>query len=149
METRPIIALYAETHDVIKDEDSLLKRRELAFALLEEKDVCIITDFSPTTAYLKEVLVEKDNVISFSPAVNKEEHVSVYKLPLLPKETVIYTGLGNHHVKALLLQNAHVVMALDENAFKEASIVVEKTGARVFLLNGIGKKNTKTYFESE
>lgn len=147
METRPLIALYAETHDVIKDDNAIAKRREIGYLLLEhEKDAYVVTTFAPTVHYIKEVIQEEIALLSFSPAASKEEHENIYKLPLLSHEAVVYTGLGIHHSTLLLLQSAHVIIALDDKAYTEALHVSERTGARVYLLGGIGKKDVKTFF---
>lgn len=146
METRPIIALYAEKYDVIKDDDAIAKRRELAYALLEKKkNSIVVTHFAPTVQYIKEVIAGEMPVISFSPAAGKEEHVEIYKLSFTQGEAVIYTGLGLHHSTALFLQSAQTIIALDDKAYEEAQHVASRTGASIYLLGGIGKKDVKTF----
>ena len=149
METRHIVALFAEKHDLLKDEDSLAKRRSLAYSLLEKKNVTFLTDFSPTLHYLKEVMADSGNLISLSPASNKEEHVEVYKLPLTQGEVVVYTGAGVHQVKTMLLRSADTIVALDDSAYTEAMQSLSGTEKQVYLLGGIGKKDVKTFLEEK
>jgi uncharacterized protein (TIGR00725 family) len=63
---------------------------------LAEQDVIVHTAAASGFSFWvsKGVVSKKGHTVGFSPAANKDEHSDLYKLPLDPFSSVVYTGLG-------------------------------------------------------